>query len=53
MSHRGKASLVESALILALMGIVAGAVGGLAIGLATGPHSSSPTAPSSSSAPVH
>lgn len=45
MSHRGnnhkKATLIESTLALALMGIVAGAVGGLAIGIVTGSHSSS------------
>jgi hypothetical protein len=34
---RGQATLVEGALALALMGILAGAVGGLAIGLATSP----------------
>ena len=37
MLNRGKATLVESALVLALMGIVAGAIGGLAIGAATSP----------------
>jgi hypothetical protein len=37
---RGKASLLESALVLALMGIVAGAIGGLAIGIVTSPKSS-------------
>ncbi|HVI07057.1 MAG TPA: hypothetical protein VND65_02060 [Candidatus Binatia bacterium] len=42
---RGKATLVESALLLALMGIVAGALGGLAVGVATSPK----TAASSSS----
>ncbi len=34
--RRGKATLVESALVLALMGILAGALGGLAIGVVTG-----------------
>jgi hypothetical protein len=42
--NRGKATILESTLALALMGIVAGAVGGLAIGIAT-----SPKAPTSSS----
>jgi hypothetical protein len=37
MSNRGKATLVESTLLLALMGILAGAIGGLAVGLATSP----------------
>jgi hypothetical protein len=41
MTNRGKATLVESALVLALMGIVAGAIGGLAIGLVTSPKASS------------
>jgi hypothetical protein len=30
---RGKATLVDNALVLALMGILAGALGGLAVGL--------------------
>ena len=34
----GKATVVESALALVLMGILAGAVGGLAIGLVTSPR---------------
>jgi hypothetical protein len=37
MLNRGKATLVESALALALMGILAGAIGGLAIGIVTSP----------------
>jgi hypothetical protein len=37
MLNRGKQTLVESVLVLALMGIVAGAAGGVAIGLVTGP----------------
>jgi hypothetical protein len=41
MSGRGKATLVESALVLALMGILAGAIGGLAVGVATAPKSAS------------
>jgi type II secretory pathway pseudopilin PulG len=41
MSNRGKATLVESVLVLALMGIVAGAIGGLAIGAATSPKTAS------------
>ena len=36
MSSRGKATLVESALVLALMGIVAGAIGGLAVAVGIG-----------------
>jgi len=34
---RGRATIVESALLLALMGILAGAIGGLAVGVATSP----------------
>ncbi|HTC49845.1 MAG TPA: hypothetical protein VK722_21160 [Candidatus Aquilonibacter sp.] len=37
MANRGKATLAESALVLALMGILAGALGGLAVGIATSP----------------
>ncbi len=37
MSRRGNKTLWESALLLALMGIVAGAAGGFAIGIATTP----------------
>jgi type II secretory pathway pseudopilin PulG len=48
-NNRGKGTLLESTLALALMGIVAGAVGGLAIGLVTGSHSSSAAAPSTAS----
>jgi hypothetical protein len=44
---RGKATVLESALALVLMSVVAGAVGGLAIGIVTSPKS---TATSSSSA---
>jgi hypothetical protein len=44
MSRRGKATLVESTLLLALMGILAGAVGGLAIGVVTSPKTSSAAA---------
>lgn len=33
----GKAKLLESGLVLALMGILAGAIGGLAVGLVTAP----------------
>jgi|HubBroStandDraft_6_1064221.scaffolds.fasta_scaffold135754_2 hypothetical protein len=47
-NNRKKATLIESTLALALMGIIAGAVGGLAIGLVTGSHSSS-AAPSTAS----
>ncbi|HUO26105.1 MAG TPA: hypothetical protein VMU61_10585 [Candidatus Aquilonibacter sp.] len=38
---KGKATLIESTLVLALMGILAGAVGGLAIGVVTSRTSSS------------
>jgi hypothetical protein len=41
MSKRGKATLVESALVLALIGIAAGAIGGLAVGAATSPKTAS------------
>jgi hypothetical protein len=41
MLNRGKATLVESAIVLALMGILAGAIGGLGIGLATSPKTAS------------
>jgi len=46
MSRRGKSTLVENVLVLALMGILAGAIGGLAIGAFTTPKtaSSTPTA---------
>ncbi|MFZ0200012.1 MAG: hypothetical protein WB523_02055 [Candidatus Sulfotelmatobacter sp.] len=40
MANRGNATLVESALVLALMGILAGAIGGLAIGIVTTPKAS-------------
>jgi hypothetical protein len=43
MSSRGKATLVESALVLALMGILAGAIGGLVIGAATSPKTAATT----------
>jgi hypothetical protein len=43
MLNSGKSSLVESALVLALMGILAGAVGGLAIGIVTAPKAASGT----------
>jgi hypothetical protein len=39
MLNRGKATLVESAVVLVLMGILAGAIGGLAIGVVTSPKS--------------
>jgi hypothetical protein len=41
MSGRGKATFVENALVLALMGLLAGAIGGLAVGVATNPKSAS------------
>jgi hypothetical protein len=37
MLKRGSSSLIESALVLALMGVLAGAVGGLAVGIITTP----------------
>jgi hypothetical protein len=43
MSSRGNTTLVESALVLALMGILAGAIGGLAIGVATSPKGATTT----------
>lgn len=45
MLKRGNSTLIESALLLALMGIVAGAIGGFAVGFATSPKtaSTSPT----------
>jgi hypothetical protein len=43
MASRGKATLVQSALVLALMGIVAGVVGGLAVGFATAPKPATST----------
>jgi hypothetical protein len=44
MSSREKATLVESALVLALMGILAGAIGGLAIGAVTSPKTATTAA---------
>ena len=44
MASRGKVTLVESALVLALMGILAGALGGFVLGLATSPKSASTAA---------
>jgi hypothetical protein len=41
MRNRGKTTLVESALVLALLGILAGTVGGLAIGVVTSKTASS------------
>jgi type II secretory pathway pseudopilin PulG len=43
MLNRGSSTLVESVLVLALMGILAGAIGGLAVGVATSPKASSPS----------
>jgi hypothetical protein len=37
MLNRGSSSLIESVLVLALMGILAGAIGGLAVGIVTSP----------------
>ncbi|MHB8214829.1 MAG: hypothetical protein ACYDDS_02005 [Candidatus Sulfotelmatobacter sp.] len=44
MSTGRKATLVESAIVLALMGILAGAIGGLAVGAATSPKTASSAA---------
>jgi hypothetical protein len=41
MLNRGTSTLVENVLVLALIGILAGAVGGLAIGVATMPKAAS------------
>jgi hypothetical protein len=41
---RGNSTLVESGLLLALMGILAGAVGGLAVGIVTSPKAAQSTA---------
>jgi hypothetical protein len=46
--NRGKTTVVENALALLLMGILAGAVGGLAVGVLSAPKTQSPT-----SAPAH
>jgi hypothetical protein len=43
MLNRGNTTLVESGLVLALMGILAGAIGGLAIGVATSPKGATTT----------
>ena len=43
MAKGGNSTLVESALVLALMGILAGAVGGLAVGVVTSPKPASST----------
>jgi len=43
--NRGKTTVVENALALLLMGILAGAVGGLAVGVLTAPKSTTTTAP--------
>lgn len=48
--NMGKATILESMPALLLMGILAGAVGGLAIGVVTGSHSSS-SAPSTAQPP--
>jgi hypothetical protein len=47
MANGGKATLVQSTIVLALMGILAGAIGGLAIGAVTAPKSSSTSSSSS------
>ncbi len=47
MLKRGSPTLVESALVLALMGILAGAIGGLAIGIVTSPKANSSSSTSS------
>jgi type II secretory pathway pseudopilin PulG len=41
---RGSGTLVESAIVLALMGILAGAIGGFAVGAATSPKTNSSAA---------
>jgi hypothetical protein len=41
MAKQGNSTLIESTLLLALMGLIAGAVGGLAVGLVTGPKAAS------------
>ena len=41
MLNRGNSTLVESAIVLVFMGILAGAIGGLAIGIVTSPKASS------------
>jgi hypothetical protein len=43
MSAHGKKTLIENTLALALMGILAGVLGGLAIGVATSPKGTSTT----------
>jgi hypothetical protein len=43
MQRRGNSTLMESTLVLALMGILAGAVGGLVVGVVTGPKATSST----------
>ncbi len=43
MAGRAKSTLIENTLILALMGILAGAIGGLAVGVVTGQKASSTT----------
>jgi hypothetical protein len=48
MSNRGKSTLVENAMVLALIGVLAGAIGGLAIGVVTSPKATSTTSTSSS-----
>jgi hypothetical protein len=41
MAAHGKPTLVESTLLLALMGVLAGALGGLAVGVVTSPKPAS------------
>jgi hypothetical protein len=41
MKSNGNSTLLESTLLLALIGIVAGAVGGLAVGVITSPKTAS------------
>ena len=43
MRNTGKSSFAENVIVLALMGILAGALGGLAIGFATGRAASQST----------
>lgn len=44
MFKRGGSTLVESIFVLALMGILAGAIGGLAIGITTNPKAAASSA---------
>jgi hypothetical protein len=41
MSAKGKKTFIENTLVLALMGVLAGAIGGLAVGVVTSPKAAS------------